>query len=98
MPKKNGCTVMVGDVIVPPAPEVVVSVLMPVTKKSSVPTFSTAFWLFDAAMRCVDVRVHGAPLRHRGLLRQAQRGGDLIGEAARVRLAADVEPAGGEQR
>src|ERR1700676_1824118 len=44
---------MVGDCVLV-VPVVVVFVVMLVTKKSSVPTFSTAFWLFSVAMRGLD--------------------------------------------
>jgi hypothetical protein len=36
------------------APLVVVVVVTPVTNSSSVPTLSTAFWLFSVAMRGLD--------------------------------------------
>src|SRR5258708_3271168 len=52
-PEKKGATVMVGDCVLV-VPVVVVFVVMLVTKKSSVPTFSTAFWLFSVAMRGLD--------------------------------------------
>ena len=53
MPLKKGCTVMLGLLLVVlPTGDVVVDTL--VTKKSSVPTFSTAFWLFMVAMRGLD--------------------------------------------
>src|SRR3954463_7196769 len=52
-PEKNGATVMVGDCVLV-VPVVVVFVVMLVTKKSSVPTFSTAFWLFSVAIRGLD--------------------------------------------
>ncbi len=53
MPEKNGATVMVGDccVVVPVVVEVVATL---VTKNSSVPTFSTAFWLLIVATRGLD--------------------------------------------
>ena len=53
MPEKNGCTVMVGEVCEAPA-LVTVFVVMLVTKNSSVPTLSTAFWLLMAAMRGLE--------------------------------------------
>ena len=52
MPEKNGCKVTVGVVVV--AVPVVVVLETLVTKNSSVPTFSTAFWLFRVAMRGLD--------------------------------------------
>src|SRR5258708_10758623 len=52
-PEKNGATVMVGDCVLV-VPVVVVFVVTLVTKKSSVPTFSTAFWLFSVAMRGLE--------------------------------------------
>ena len=57
IPEKNGCNEMVGVVVPVPLP-VPVPVLLVVdtlvTKKSSVPTFNTAFWLFMVAMRGLD--------------------------------------------
>ena len=52
-PEKNGDTVMVGDCVLV-VPVVVVFVVMFVTKNSSVPTFSTAFWLFNVAIRGLE--------------------------------------------
>src|SRR5690606_34813005 len=52
-PEKNGCTVTVGLVLLV-VPTAVVVVLTLVTKNSSRPTFSTAFWLFMVAMRGLD--------------------------------------------
>src|SRR3989338_2735176 len=52
IPEKNGCSVTLGvDVVAVP---VVVVVETLVTKNSSVPTFSTAFWLFSVAIRGLD--------------------------------------------
>src|SRR5919197_6714373 len=50
IPEKQGRTVIVGAVDEAPA-VVVVLVVMLVTKNSSVPTLSTAFWLLIVAMR-----------------------------------------------
>lgn len=50
---KEGATVMVGDWVLV-VPVVVVLVVMLVTKNSSVPTLSTAFWLFSVAIRGLD--------------------------------------------
>ncbi len=52
-PEKNGDTVIVGDCVLV-VPVVVVFVVILVTKNSSVPTFSTTFWLFSVAMRGLD--------------------------------------------
>ena len=57
MPEKNGCTVTVGTgvpVVVPLAVATVVADWMLVTKNSSVPTLSTAFWLFNVATRGLE--------------------------------------------
>src|SRR5882672_11535832 len=48
-PEKNGATVMVGDWVVPATVVVVLEVTL-VTKNSSVPTLSTAFWLLIVAI------------------------------------------------
>ena len=53
MPEKKGCTPMFGVVAVL-LPTAVVVLEMLVTKKSSVPTLSTAFWLFMVAMRGLE--------------------------------------------
>src|SRR5256886_14523586 len=53
MPEKNGCTVTDGEVW-EPALVVVVVVLTLVTKNSSVPTLSTAFWLLSVAIRGLE--------------------------------------------
>ena len=53
MPEKNGCTVIVGEVCVA-LPVVVLVVDTLVTKNSSVPTLSTAFWLLSVATRGLD--------------------------------------------
>ena len=53
-PEKNGCTTIDGDCVAAPVADVSVVVVMFVTKNSSLPTFSTAFWLLSAAMRGLD--------------------------------------------
>jgi len=53
IPEKNGCNVTLG-LVVAEVPIAVVVVETLVTKKSSVPTLSTAFWLFSVAMRGLD--------------------------------------------
>src|SRR2546430_9249416 len=53
MPEKNCCTVNDGEVW-EPALVVVVVVLTLVTKNSSVPTLSTAFWLLSVAIRGLE--------------------------------------------
>ena len=53
MPEKNGATVTVGVCCVV-VPVVVVTVETLVTKNSSVPTLSTAFWLFSVATRGLE--------------------------------------------
>src|SRR5262249_60330408 len=57
MPEKKGCTVTVGTgvpVVVPAAVAMVVADWILVTKNSSVPTLSTAFWLLIAATRGLE--------------------------------------------
>jgi len=53
MPEKNGCTVTVG-VLTVETPLVVLVVETLVTKNSSVPTLSTAFWLLIVASRGLE--------------------------------------------
>ncbi len=52
-PEKKGCRVTLGVTVLPVA-LVLVVVVTPVTKNSSVPIFSTAFWLLTAATRGLD--------------------------------------------